>query len=68
MSKIDYNEEPVYYCTECLSLKIRSIDNMPDSGYCDNCGSTDISSIDIANWERRYKHKYGKSFITKNKE
>lgn len=34
-----YNEEPVYYCSRCLSLAI-----MESEGtlYCDKCGNTDI--------------------------
>lgn len=40
LSKEDYNNEPVYYCSECLSLKIRDIDG---TDYCDKCGSTNIN-------------------------
>ena len=39
LSKEDYNNEPVYYCTECMSLRIRNIDG---TDYCDKCGSTNI--------------------------
>lgn len=35
----EYNEEPVFYCSRCLSLTI-----MESEGtlYCDECGNTDI--------------------------
>ena len=41
--KQEYNSVPVYYCTKCLSLRIRHIIHMSDSEYCDTCGSTDVS-------------------------
>lgn len=59
--KEDYNEEPVFYCTECLSLKIRSID---DIDYCDECSSTSIEQIDIYTWENLYQNMYGNKFIS----
>ena len=37
-----YNDEPIFYCKSCLSLKIRSIPSMDDSEYCDECSSTDV--------------------------
>ncbi len=58
----DFNEEPVEYCSHCLSLAIRDINGQP---YCDKCGSTEIKSTDIYNWEDIYIKKYGKSFINK---
>lgn len=56
----DYNLEPVYYCTHCLSLKVLSLDPYVD--YCDDCGSTDIESTDIFTWRRMYKERFGKDF------
>lgn len=58
-----YNEEPVFYCRKCLSLKIRNIPGEENSDYCDDCGGTEIGAIDIYNWEYMYKQKYGKSFL-----
>lgn len=63
--KIDYNQEPVYYCTHCLSLKIRDA-GLPDLLYCDDCGSADILSQNILDWENMYKKKYGFKFLNKN--
>jgi hypothetical protein len=58
--KEDYNNEPVYYCKECLSLKIRTLDV---ADYCDTCSSTEIGITDIFTWEKMYEQKYGKKFI-----
>ena len=61
--KQQYNDEPVFYCKQCLSLKIRNVPNMEDSDYCDDCGSTDIASMHVSEWEKLYKNKYGHSFL-----
>jgi len=34
-----YNSEPVYYCTNCLSLNVKA---MGENSYCDDCGSTEM--------------------------
>lgn len=57
-----YNKEPVLYCTSCLSLKIMGVDDMD---YCDDCGSTDVVSSSIEEWENLYIQRYGKKFIDK---
>lgn len=61
---IDYNEEPVYYCSHCLSLKIRNVACF-DMGYCDECGSTDIDSTDIHSWENQYFTRFGHKYLDK---
>lgn len=61
----NYNDEPVFYCKHCLSLKIRDV-GLPDLLYCDDCGSTDVESTSIEEWERKYKEKYGFKFLDKN--
>lgn len=48
ISKEEYNNEPVVYCKQCLSLNIKSIDESID--YCDDCCSTDTDSINIHEW------------------
>lgn len=55
----DYNEEPVFYCTHCLSLKIKGLEGYD---YCDDCGGTDIETTDIFTWRQMYKDRYGKDF------
>lgn len=60
-SHSDYNEEAVYYCADCLSLKVVGTPLGIDC--CDDCGSTDIRQTSIEEWEKLYKEKYGKSLI-----
>ena len=57
-----YDEEPVFYCTKCLSLRIRSALGMD---YCDECGSSDIASCNIEEWERMFRERYKRSYINK---
>lgn len=56
----DYNSVPVYFCKNCLSLKIRVLGEY--SEYCDECGSTDIETTDIESWRKMYRDKYGRDF------
>lgn len=49
-----YNREPVYYCKECLSLKVRDVEDLM---FCDDCGSTDIGETDIFTWEQMVKER-----------
>ena len=56
----EYNQEPVYYCTHCMSLRVKVLDSFLD--YCDNCGSTDIDTTDIFTWKKMYKERFGKDF------
>lgn len=58
----DYNKEPVVYCKRCLSLAIRTEDG---TEYCDKCGSTEIESANIFDWEKMYEQKYGGSYLNK---
>lgn len=60
----EYNEEPVFYCKHCLSLKIRDA-GLPDLLFCDDCSSADILSTSIEKWENLYKEKYGFRFLDK---
>lgn len=59
-SKEEYNAEPVYYCSHCLSLKVIKVNDFIDC--CDKCGSTDIQTTDIETWKSLYKEKYGEEF------
>lgn len=60
----DFNAEPVYYCKQCLSLKIMNIPKM-EVCFCDDCNSTDVGVCQIHEWERYYKNKYGLTFLNK---
>ena len=65
LTKEEYNEVPVHYCTCCLSLDIR---RSSEGDYCDDCGSTDTWVTSIQEWEEMYKNSYGKNFLNlKNK-
>lgn len=56
----NYNEEPVYHCTRCLSLAIMESEG---TMYCDKCGNTDIQQANIFDWENLYKGKYGDKYL-----
>ena len=61
----EYNDEPVFYCKHCLSLKIRDA-GLPDLLYCDECGSADILTTNIEEWENLYKERHGFKFLDRN--
>lgn len=59
---INYNDEPVFYCKTCLSLRVKTVDIDSNLDYCDKCGSTDIGQAHIEEWKKLYKEKYGTNF------
>lgn len=61
----DYNDEPVFYCKHCLSLKIMNESQLADLEYCADCGSTNIEQTDISTWEEMYKQRYGFKLLDK---
>lgn len=61
----EYNQEPVYYCTKCLSLKIMGVSDCDDYDYCDDCGNTNIAQCNIEEWEKMYEKKYGIKLLNK---
>lgn len=65
MTREEYNNVPVFYCKNCLSLKIRDIEHVDNSEYCDECGSTNIGSTNIEEWEALHKAKYRHKFLDK---
>ena len=63
-----YDEEPVFYCKNCLSLKIRTLEDLGlDICYCEKCSNTDIEQTDIFTWEELYKNKYGHKYLKEDK-
>lgn len=58
--KTNYDDEPVFYCANCLSLKIVADDVIGD--YCMDCGCADIRQTQIEDWEKKYLVKYGTKF------
>lgn len=63
----NYNSEPVEYCSRCYSLKIKHEDAI-DADCCMECGSTEISTTSIENWERLYEGRYGCKYVEKNND
>lgn len=61
----NYNDEPVFYCKHCLSLKIMNESKMFDLEYCGDCGSTNIDQTHISNWEEIYRQRYGFKLLDK---
>lgn len=64
-SKEQYNNEPVFYCKSCLSLKVKTVVVSSDLDFCDECGSTDIGKAHIEEWRRLYKDRYGFDYLDK---
>lgn len=69
MSKLpkgfDYDSIPVYYCKQCLSLRIKGVPSIPGMDYCDECNSTNIEQTTIEEWEKLYQQRYGYKFLNK---
>lgn len=53
----EYNQEPVFYCKHCLSLRIKSA---AGEDFCDYCGSTDIGTASIFEWQDMCMKRFGK--------
>jgi hypothetical protein len=74
MTKKEYNDVPVAYCTKCISLRIVSLTGMKEVNfdtpkhYCDNCGSAEINETHIENFKLKYKKFYGKDHLTGDKQ
>lgn len=58
-----YDTIPVYYCMDCLSLKVMNVAGMDDACFCDDCGGTDVRQSSIQEWEKLYEQKYGFKFL-----
>lgn len=62
----DFNNEPVHYCNECLSLNIRVFTE--NTNYCDDCGNTETETTHIEEWEKLYELKYKQNFLKTKKK
>lgn len=60
---VNYNDEPVFYCKDCLSLKVKTVYEGLDLDFCDDCGSTDIEQAHIEEWIELYKQRYGFDYL-----
>lgn len=65
-SSNDYNNEPIFYCKNCLSLRIKTVTVDSNLDYCDDCGSTAIEQANIEDWRILYKERYGVDYLNKN--
>jgi hypothetical protein len=63
----NYDLEPVEYCAKCYSLKIKHEDAI-DADCCMECGSTEIASASIDEWERLYQRRYGHKYVERNND
>lgn len=66
-----YDEEPVIYCENCLSLdnpEIQEFDGIKIE-VCKYCGESKFSKTDIFDWENKFEEKYkiGKFLNTQKK-
>jgi hypothetical protein len=62
MTKEEYNQIPVHYCKNCLSLAIiKSDDN--SHVFCKDCGGTEMSVTSIDTWEFLFEQEFGKLFV-----
>jgi len=59
-----YNEEPVYYCADCLSLKIVEEQGVT---FCAECGSGQCNCDYIDVWRKKYREMYGFDYLDKRK-
>lgn len=62
-TKEEYNAEEVHYCTNCLSLAIKQLDDIK-LDVCQECGNTEwmiADNIDI--WNELYVTQYDKLFL-----
>ena len=63
--KQEYNNEPVFYCKNCLSLRVKTVIAVADLEYCDECVSTEIEQSNIEDWRKLYKERYGIDYLEK---
>lgn len=64
MEELNYNDEPVFFCKNCLSLNIKTVALGSDLDYCDECGSTTIEQAHIEEWQELYRKRYGFDYLT----
>lgn len=57
---IDFNNEPVHYCSQCLYLgNPKEVEFAGTTvEYCPYCGSTDFEDSHIEEWENKFETKY----------
>lgn len=58
--QINFNDEPVHYCSQCLYLGNPKVMELPTATieYCPHCGSTTFEDSHIEEWEKKFEEKY----------
>ena len=64
LPKEEYNNVPVYYCKDCLSLRVMSVPGIDDAEFCDECNSTNIGQCSIEEWRELFKKRHGFDYLT----
>lgn len=62
-----YDAIPVFYCKQCLSLRIKELSSDSNVNFCDECNSTNIDTTDIFTWEEMYEQRYGNKYLNTDK-
>lgn len=60
----EYNNEPIHYCKDCLSLNIREL-SASKLFVCGECGNASIEESSVNEWIELYTKEYGKPFLSK---
>lgn len=68
LTKEIYDAIPVFYCKQCLSLRIKGLPGNDSISFCDDCNSTDVESTDIFTWQELYRQRYGSNYLNLNKD
>lgn len=68
MDKESYDDEPVYYCRRCLSLKICQMPMVEDQSYCEDCGNVSVAMSSFEEWDELYYEKYGHHYLEKEEK
>ena len=63
----DYDSEPIAFCANCYSLKIKHEESI-DMDYCSDCGCSEIREAPVEQWEAMYEKKYGKKYVVKGND
>ena len=68
LNKEIYDAIPVFYCKQCLSLRIKGLPGNNSIDFCDDCNSTNIETTDIFTWQQLYRERYGSNYINLDKD
>lgn len=62
-SKKEYQDEPVFYCVNCLSLKIKELNNSK-LHVCLECGTPKQEETSYDEWNQLYVERYKRQFLS----